>query len=79
MNDYYIKAWDTLEDLELDSDDESEEAVNLGELKINLCNNIALCAFKTSDWKKSIEFSTNALNHDGDNVKALYRRALNYI
>ena len=50
-DDYYIKAWNTLEDLTIDSDDESEEAENLGELKIALCNNIALCAFKVSDWK----------------------------
>ena len=79
MNDYYIQAWNLLEDLDADSDDESEEAQGLPVLKVNLCNNIALCAFKISDWKNSMKYSCFALDNDDCNSKALFRRALTFM
>ena len=55
---------------------ESEEAKTLYEWKINLSNNIGLCAFRAKRYQESIDACTLVLTFDANNGKALSRRAL---
>ncbi len=66
-----IKSYKRVTDyLELDMKD-SLDAKNL---RVSCLSNCALCYFKLTDYKNSIEFSEMVLKNDENNVKAIFRK-----
>ena len=53
-----------------------EACVGLRELKVSILLNIAACFLKMKDWPNCVRASSDALEHDSNSVKALYRRAI---
>ena len=56
--------------------EEQKKALNT--LKEQCYNNMAACKAKLSQWSDVVKLSTDALNIDAKNVKALFRRAQGY-
>lgn len=73
---WYGEAYHMLENTPLmDKGPESEEAMTLHKWKIDLNNNVALCAFKAKKYNESVEAATLVLTFDENNGKAISRRA----
>ena len=68
----YEKALRFVEHDQSFSDDEKKETKKI---KLSLYLNGAAVALKLRDWKEALESSTKALDMDGSNEKALFRRA----
>jgi tetratricopeptide (TPR) repeat protein len=76
----YVEALDYIEEDFIDSEDEDTELTrSIRELKVNLPNNIALCALDLADWDLAIKHADMVLEIDQGNTKALYRRAKAYL
>ncbi|KAL9237859.1 hypothetical protein vseg_012357 [Gypsophila vaccaria] len=65
--------------IEYDTSFEDEEKKHAKALKISCNLNDAACKLKLKDYKKAEKLCTKVLELDGNNVKALYRRAQAYI
>lgn len=55
---------------------DNEQKEKAAELKILLFINLSLCYHKDTQFRKSLEYASKALELDKDNIKALYRRGL---
>jgi len=71
----YRQALGRLEQLMLREKPGEEEWEELLKLKIPLLLNLAQCKLSLGDYYPAIEHCTEVLEHQPDNVKALYRRA----
>jgi len=71
----YKAALGRLEQLMLREKPGDEEWTELLSLKIPLLLNLAQCRLSLGDFYPCIEHCTEVLDHQSDNVKALYRRA----
>ncbi|XP_015930296.1 AH receptor-interacting protein isoform X2 [Parasteatoda tepidariorum] len=75
----YAEALGRLEQLLLREKPGDEEWVALDNLKIPILLNYAQCKLHQKDYYPVIEYTTQVLDKDKSNVKALYRRAKAYV
>jgi hypothetical protein len=75
----YLEALSYIEDEDVDAEDQSETGVQLRELKINIPNNICVCASQIKDWDMVLKHANMVLEIDAGNTKALYRRSMAYM
>ena len=50
----------------------------IAEIEIPCCLNLAHCYLKQEDWHLAIKYSSQVLENDPSNVKAMYRRGVAY-
>jgi tetratricopeptide (TPR) repeat protein len=70
-NKKYKKA---LKFLEYDSDFKEDEKQKAKQIKLFCYNNLAASKLKCHKWQKALEYATEAVKIDPNNVKALYRQ-----
>lgn len=75
----YSEALGRLEQLMLREKPKDEEWLKLNEMKMPLLLNFSQCQLLQEEYYSVIEHCTTVLEHDPDNIKALYRRGRAYV
>ncbi|KAL5961404.1 AH receptor-interacting protein [Taenia solium] len=74
----YEEALNLIEQLSLSEKPGDPEHVRLDQMRVPFYVNMAQCQFKLKDYYGAIQSTSQALTHDKDNIKALFRRAQAY-